>query len=37
VLLADEVAGVRSVPESTFDGSDLVYVDDVLAMELQAR
>lgn len=37
ILLADEVEGVRSVSAGAPDDGELIYVDDVLATELQAR
>jgi purine-binding chemotaxis protein CheW len=36
VLLADEVEGVRSVPDDAFASTGLIYVDAALAMESHA-
>jgi purine-binding chemotaxis protein CheW len=37
VLLADEVEGVRFVPDDAVASAGFIYVDDVLATELPAR
>lgn len=37
VLLADEVEGLRSVTEDGLASAGLIYIDDVLATEMQAR
>jgi chemotaxis signal transduction protein len=37
ILLADEVEGVRFIPEEARDDGGFTYVDDVLALELTSR
>lgn len=37
ILLADDVEGVRSVTDAALAEGELIYVDDVLATELQVR